>query len=161
MERPRTRREPRAHALPRPSRVVAAWLLVALVAPRPLHAKPGRVPLRAGPWGTIDRVEIVLQPPPAVFGDLDCGPPAPPWRFRDYSRAQLDSLFTRAGVDGPRRAALLGGAACTAGGCELTPDLDALLTLRESERARIYEALAAFPENAHAFLPFSIPVEHA
>jgi hypothetical protein len=154
--------------------VLAPWAVVAWIffSPRPGLAPAGqRQPpvtaaaastaptsphkLRAGPWGKVEYASIAIEPPEEFIpSDYQAAPAR--WIFKSTSAAALEKLWDdaqltpheRASLNQPQRREL------TAEGIVLSPEPDLVLNLNAAARARIYTALAAFPENAPQREPF-------
>ena len=72
---------------------------------------------------------------------------APIWRFQGYTQPSITELLAGLSLSAPQREALLGATHCQAAGCTMTPPLDQVEAIAPVERARIYIAILAEPEN--------------
>jgi hypothetical protein len=109
----------------------------------------------AGPWGKLHYKRIWIEPPPDVLAaDRDRG--APRWFFGGFSAERLTDLFSSLGLDAPTFAAFTDQRRWRASpsGIWVLPPVEAAAALAPATRARLYEALAPFPENRqHAPIP--------
>lgn len=116
-----------------------------------------------GPWGSIQYVRILIEPPaefiPTVAADVE----VPPWVFVGYSEDRLSALWRDAGLSAADQAFLsdprhrLGRADAIV----VKPDRDFIINLNSASRAKIYAALGEFPENDQQLSPYRLHVSAA
>jgi len=110
----------------------------------------------AGPWGKLHYKRIWLQPPEEVLGaNSDRGETR--WFFGGFTPDRLVALFHSIPMPAQTVAALTETSRwrLAEGGIWVMPPLEAAASLEPQARARLYDALAPFPENGqHKPVPF-------
>ncbi|MBI5690414.1 MAG: hypothetical protein HZC55_09995 [Verrucomicrobia bacterium] len=109
-----------------------------------------------GSWGQLQTTRIVLEPPEDYIPPYFTTAQPLRWTFRGYTPATLDALWKEAALS-PAEVAVFNEPAhrsVEAGTIILSPPAATVLGLSPSARARIYAALAQFPENPPQFSPF-------
>jgi hypothetical protein len=139
--------------------LLAPWVLVGWLITHPTPAPPptpAAAPKhewkvgRSGPWGVLERHEIMLEPPePDVTPDL-CDARPDTWVFPEQTRAEVLALLDGAGLDESLRGALQAHLRCQSGtgpACRIDPPVEVLVKLPARARAAIYGVLAHYPQN--------------
>lgn len=151
--------------------LLVPWAVVVFVlvrAPRPLptaapvSAANGSAydeyvhPCRPGPWGELQYTRILIEPPDDYIQSSDLEPDALRWVFKGYTRETLAALWHEAGLSPAQIAELEAPASLetTPEAIVIKPAHPLVLALNREARARIYQALAAFPENPDQNEPF-------
>lgn len=118
----------------------------------------GRGPFRAvdaelGAWGRIRYYPIVLQFPRNRI-ELDTIPPDDKWFIAEPESTNLPQFLARFSWPEEAVRALVATARTEAGaGCWLSPSQELVRSLTPDLRARFYQALAAWPQNASQHQP--------
>lgn len=116
--------------------------------------KSGRI--ATGPWGDLEYSTVMIEPPAEVIPVDDSMPQPPQWSFNGYTESKLTALWEAAGLTVAQRQALDDPAIrkMSPAGLVLQPRIEDVVTLSPAARARIYTALAEFPENVPQVEPF-------
>jgi hypothetical protein len=104
---------------------------------------------KPGPWGELEFVRIVIEPPEAyVAMSFDLAKKIQ-WFLRGYTAESLTKLWTEAGLAAADQQALSASARWdnAAGTVVIEPPHELILNLSPASRARIYKALGDFAEN--------------
>lgn len=125
-------------------------------APRSTRDAPPASPA-AGPWGQLNAVRIVIEPPEDFVPDFFATPQPVRWTFSGFDDARLAALWEKAALTPGQRAAL-SSARCerSPAGIILHPPAEIVLGLSAQSRAVLYTALAASTENAPQHDPFRV-----
>lgn len=141
--------------------LVGGLLLAATPVLAPAHADHTDAPAdrvhhaRPGPWGDLEYVRIVIEPPDDFMaGDYTTAPAR--WNFAGYDGARLDALIRESVPAGALRDQLLDPRLreTTADGIALNPTLAILESLPTDARALIYNTLSTLPGNELQSEPF-------
>jgi len=116
---------------------------------------------RAGPWGDIEYVRILLERPDAFVSVNYELPPFTGWTFPGWSVEKAQQLLRDCGLSPAQFSALFQTNRwnASASGCQVLVDKDTLLRLPDAARRKIYEVLAGFPENGLHARPFTFNSE--
>lgn len=153
--------------------LVAPWILVGwLLRPPPTLAgssaarntagsiAPGPAtqptPGHAGPWGRLESSRILIEPPEDFVPSFYTTPQPLRWTFAGYTDAALAAVWQQAGLSPAQRQSLdhPSRRENSANGIILHPETELVLGLSPDARAKIYTALAVFPQNVPQFDPF-------
>jgi hypothetical protein len=152
------RRFPRSVRLPWP--VVALLILSSLVAwplalamRRSLAGRAASAP-RRGPWGALERQEMMIEPRLGLITPDVCDIPPTTWYFPGVARGAVEGTVDGAGVADGDRDRLLRALTCGHLGCRLAPPEDLLLRLSPDARAKLYTLVGRFQQNGFVFSPY-------
>lgn len=118
------------------------------------HSAPW-VPSNKGPWGDLQVVRIVTEPPEeSLAGYLIY--PEPTWFFEGYTTNEFDRLLLSAGLSPEQKSELEKAAVWSLSGvgCTVVPQDEFVMDLSPESRAVLYNALSLFPENTFQNEPF-------
>lgn len=137
----------RSTALPQPSSV-------------PKNAAPPSdlVKCKPGPWGNLEYFRTLIEPPEEfILPDYTDFEPQP-WVFKGHTAATLAALWQSAALTPAQRQRFEDAALreVTADAIIIRPDTDTVISLSAVSRAKIYAALADFPENFAQFNPYRL-----
>ncbi|MCC6414898.1 MAG: hypothetical protein IT582_03190 [Opitutaceae bacterium] len=109
-----------------------------------------------GPWGDLEYVTILTEPPEQQIGARFPNVDHVNWVLVDYTTAQLDALWQSAGLSAAEIATINQSQLReTAGGIiTIHAPRDFVFNLSPTARQVIYTALAAFPQNTAQAEPF-------
>jgi hypothetical protein len=116
------------------------------------------VPNNPGPWGTLESFRILIEPPEEFILEDYTHTEIKPWVFKGYTDGTLTALWDDAGLE-PVQRTFLGDPAhreIKPDAIVIHPDRDVILGLSPTQRAKIYSALAEFPENTAQYNPFRL-----
>lgn len=121
----------------------------------------GRLP--AGRWGELEFIRITIEPPEDCIPVNQAKPDSIRWVFKGYSEAKLAALWQSVDLTpaqrqffaGPGRREIKDDAIV------LLPDAQFVIDLAPAARAKIYTALAEFPENSSQQSPFRLRKDSA
>ncbi len=123
-----------------------------------VRPKPDVSRLPAGRWGELEFVRITIEPPEDCIPASQSTPDSIRWVFKGYSEPKLSELLQNAGLtsaqqhlfDAPGRRETKGDTIV------LLPDAPFVIDLAPAARAKIYPALAEFPENSSQQSPYRL-----
>ncbi|MFZ9682655.1 MAG: hypothetical protein ACO3DQ_05550 [Cephaloticoccus sp.] len=122
----------------------------------PAATGEGATPCAPGPWGQLEYISILTEPPEQQM--IATFPPADHalWVFHGYRQEDLEALWRSAGLDATAVATLARPDLRSSDGPTTTirAPKDLVLQLSTHARTVIYSALAAFPENAAQVEPY-------
>jgi hypothetical protein len=116
--------------------------------------KSGQLPI--GPWGDLEYSTVMIEPPAEAIPVDDSIPQPPKWSFNGYTESKLTALWESAGLTAAQRQTLDDPAIrkMSSSGLVLQPRVEDVVDLSPAARAKIYTALAEFPENVPQCEPF-------
>lgn len=109
-----------------------------------------------GPWGEVETVSIMLQRPENYFASDDATPQPIVWHLnpQDVGKFQEMVLRTEMAEEHKRLLSSTNQWEQTAGTMRITPPLEAILSLSNEARERLYGLLARNPLNPNYRYPF-------
>ena len=146
--------------------ILAGLALTAAAQPGPADtaspaSTPGRVHACApGPWGEMEYVRIVIEPPDE-FMSADYNATPTRWTFTGFDEARLERLWQEAALDGTRLQAVRDPQIrqTTDQGIILNPGAELVRDLSPASRSVIYNTLARLPGNPLQQEPFRFRAE--
>lgn len=114
-----------------------------------------RIPASKGPWGDLQIVRIVTEPPEESLAEY-LNYPHPVWVLKDCTTNDFEKLLLSAGLSATQNAEITKATLWDASGtqCSISPTDDFVMHLTPESRAVLYGALSLFQENMFQHEPF-------
>lgn len=123
----------------------------------PLEAAPKNFTLcKPGPWGVLEKADIIISPPLEFVGETRPDVMDVPWRFPKMSRDEVDRFLKDCGLSDQQRTTLLERVESdpSSSGVKVVPPQEVVSALTPTVRAKLYHFLGSHDANANIVSAF-------